>query len=571
MRSRFLHAFAIAASLAVVVSGSGGCDTSVVQCLSEAECHSKGPGFENTTCDAVTKTCVPVTSLVGTCKTNAECIAANANQPAICRKSDRKCVNLQTAECPDFIGGAGTSRISDDNAIVIGYLGLQNAVPFGVEHLRSAKLAQEDFTTSVKGLPSFDGSGAPRPVVILACNEILVGDDGLLTAANHLMKEVQVPIVIGPIDGADITRVRPIADATKTMLLLTSSAGGGPKVPAPLYWGMGGANADFLAGYTIGLDPVIKRLEARGFKQPSEPLRVLMVQENTAEGALVAKYILEHAVFDGVKAVDHDSSTFQIADMGNPIFDPVTTPAPFSYVASHVLPIAYKMKPHIVLHAGGSGAFPIFVIDPIESGWDVATGGAQRPVYYGYSQGIPATLPLVLGGNPTLLGRVYVTDTIQVGGPPDPVRLTTFLARYNQENTDSPLTPGLATQLILNAYDGVYLAEFALTAIGNAPLTGTNAANAMVKMASGGEDVPDDPDTITHSLSTLANGGTLTLNGLGGRFAFNPQTGSCPSATELFCLQYDKATGNVFDVKTGITYDSQTAKQSGTYDTTACP
>ncbi|MGH7285964.1 MAG: hypothetical protein ACRELY_30970, partial [Polyangiaceae bacterium] len=100
---RWIARFLIAATTVWLAAGQEGCsflNTTAVQCLSEAECLGKGPGFANTTCDPVTKTCVTVDAGVGDCNTNADCIAANASAPAICRKSDKKCAVLQSAECP---------------------------------------------------------------------------------------------------------------------------------------------------------------------------------------------------------------------------------------------------------------------------------------------------------------------------------------------------------------------------------------------------------------------------------------------------------------------------------------
>lgn len=565
LRPLVLGAFA---TFAIVMQGA--CSTTAVQCLSESECLSRGAGFENTTCDAATKTCVAVSAITGACKTNAECIAANANQAAICRKSDRKCVVLQTAECPDILAGEGTSRVTDDNALVIGYIGVQNSAAYGVQHLRAARLAQADFTTSVKGIPSFDGSGSSRPVIIVGCNETNVGDDGLLNGAKHLVNDLEVPVIIGPIDSADIGIVRTsLAEPKGVMMLQTNSNGGGPRDPAPLYWGMTGSIEDFLASQVAQIDELAKRAVVRGIKTQNEPLRILLVSENTYAGNLISSYILQHLVFDGKPALEHDASTFRVADMGNPIFDPVTTPAPFSYVAANVLPPAFQLKPHIIIQGGQSGAFPPFVIQAIEDQWKTATNNAPRPLYHSPTPGTPATLPLVLGVHPDVVNRVFVElDTAE--NPPDPVRLAQWLARYNQANLDAQLTTESAQTTILNAYDAVYLAELAMTAVGNAPLTGRNVANAFLKLASGGPDVTDEPASIPNALATLSRGSTLTLNGLGGRFAFDPVTASPPGGSGLFCLKLDPERG-LITKSTGISYSGIQKKQLGTWDNSACP
>ena len=146
----------------VSVFGFGGCsllNTTSVQCLSEAECLAKGPAFANTTCDSVSKTCMQVDAGARSCQHNSDCIAANNNAAAICRKSDYKCAVLQTAECPDFLGTL--DQLKNDNAIVLGMLSGFPTDLISLQYERAVTMAQQDFTTSsgVMGLPSFDGSG----------------------------------------------------------------------------------------------------------------------------------------------------------------------------------------------------------------------------------------------------------------------------------------------------------------------------------------------------------------------------------------------------------------------------
>ena len=108
-----------AATVAYVAPGcSFTTNTTAIQCTSEAECVALGPEFAGTTCDKTTKTCVKVPEDSDLCKTNKECIDLAGGQPAICRKSNHKCVNLLTTECPRVFAQPG--QLLNDDTIVIG-------------------------------------------------------------------------------------------------------------------------------------------------------------------------------------------------------------------------------------------------------------------------------------------------------------------------------------------------------------------------------------------------------------------------------------------------------------------
>ena len=95
-----LTTVAVGASMLAVNEGcSVVVNTTAIQCLSEAECQSRGGGFKNTTCDPQTKTCVPIPILSG-CTKSSDCVAGDAGTGpfTICRKSDGRCIPLRSPE-----------------------------------------------------------------------------------------------------------------------------------------------------------------------------------------------------------------------------------------------------------------------------------------------------------------------------------------------------------------------------------------------------------------------------------------------------------------------------------------
>jgi hypothetical protein len=149
--------------------------------------------------------------------------------------------------------------VANDSAIVLGLITPFGTDLVGVYSERAVKLAQEDFTMSVPGIPSFDGSGMPRPVIFVSCDEFAYGPAGAIRGAQHLVNDLQVPIILGPYSNAMYPVYSEVLLPGGTMELspnfpfdLFYKLGPNPAAPNPLFWRMSsdnGAQAPLLSAF----------------------------------------------------------------------------------------------------------------------------------------------------------------------------------------------------------------------------------------------------------------------------------------------------------------------------------
>src|SRR5438309_2270593 len=73
-------------------------DESSTQCRTQADCWARGGEFLDTTCSAE-RVCLKIQVNKETCTSNAQCAERVGGAPSICRKEDRKCVQITSPEC----------------------------------------------------------------------------------------------------------------------------------------------------------------------------------------------------------------------------------------------------------------------------------------------------------------------------------------------------------------------------------------------------------------------------------------------------------------------------------------
>lgn len=575
--ARLLRRLTTAGGAILLLSGGltgGGCslglNTTAVQCLSEAECVSRGAGFENTTCSPMTKTCVPVDPNAGLCKLNADCV--NAGGPAICRKTDSKCVQLQTAECPTVF--ARPTDILNDKAVIVGAMTPANDAELGAIMEKTIGLVQQDFNTAVPGLPSADGSPGSRPLIFVGCNEFGAGIDGLLRGANHLVKDLQTQVVIGPVDSQNV-----IQTATKVMLpnkilnILPTSAISAlsdlpnPAAPTPLLWRASYSDAG-IAG-TIG-EFVKQVLEpqaiALGIVPAGQPVKVLILAEGSIVGLSAGQKTQAAITFNGKTAAENAAATppnFAFVNFGDQR-DAVNNPDPNAKIASAIAAV-YAFAPHIIIHTSAIiGVTKIFI--PLESLWPA---GVPRPLHVtGLSSWASAPLTGYLASPPGkatgLRKRVFGVRGLSPAL--DPAIVSNWTIRFKTaypEFMNSNINP-----LAYTVFDAAYLAAYSVAAVGSKPLTGPNAAQGLMQLLPPGAPIQASPDDISKALGILGSGQAIDLNGLSGNLNFDPKTGGVGVDTEIYCSSVDLSGTAVGFQSSGFKWDHLTGTGSGTV---ACP
>lgn len=547
-------------------------NTTAVQCLSEAECLERGPAFANTTCSAQTKVCVPVVQNEGLCATNAECIQRNGGTSAICRKRDKKCVVLQTAECP-VVHGKRT-EIENDKTIFIGLIDPASAGELGLVFNKVVQYVQEDLSLQTAGLPSVDGTPGTRPVVFVGCNEFGAGIEGLQRGARHLVDNIGVPAVLGPIDSQNVLQVQaPIFLPNKIMSIAPVSVISAlndlpnPIAPTPLIWRPAISDAALVRVVAPFVDKVLaQRAIDLGIKTAGEPLRVLVLAEGNIPGVALQRRVQEILVFNGKTAVQNSMETpptYSVSNFGD-FNDPTNNPNPSKRITTSLQQV-FAFKPHIIIHSSNILTVPR-VFAPLEALWPASSGPKPLHVSLQSSWIAEATFKL-LANDPTLRTRLFIAST---KAPVGTDRLGTFFLNFKQrfpEFSQVSINP-----LIPNIYDSAYLMIYALAAVGSKPLTGENIAIAMSRLGPPGTETLTEPDQFAAGFGVLAGGGNVDLVGLSGSLDFDTKEGGVVGDSEIRCPTVQ---GGVVTNFQASKYSFSVAKAAAGFDTGAtaldCP
>jgi len=529
----------VAAGIGAIVANQFGCaavtNTTAVQCTSEAECLARGPEFAGTTCDKATKTCVKGTEDQDLCTRNQECIDKAGGAPSICLKATRKCVALTTPECPTVLAKPG--QLLDDNTIVIGMLSAAGATfdsGNGDQMEKAAALAQTDIAKSVRGLPAVDGSSNIRPLVIVSCHEFDGGYPGIIRAANHLAKNVRVPVVIGPIDGANqlaVTSQVFSPSGVLTIIPFRTAVVDVPSAisPTPIVWSLSFTDRQIASSasqlITKDLEP---KLRARGV---TGPIRVAMIVEENALGTTTADVMEGQLTFNGKTAVANATDTpsnYLRVKLGD-FIDAVGNPSPADGAAKAVSAVI-NFKPHIILHSYAPAAAAATFV-PLTLQWP-----ATEPRPYGID---------LISVFPLLAPVVDMIDTFglhgltfsQMGRATDQDRVNQWLVKYKTEYPDITNFAQTESQVVQTWYDAVYYAAYAIAANGNKPLTGANLAATLPRMQPPGQKIRTGTEDLSKAFSVLAGGQGIDVEGLTGDLDLDARRAAPSPDVNITCAE----------------------------------
>lgn len=556
--------------------GAQGCtavtNTTAIQCTSEAECLAKGDEFAGTTCDSVTKTCIKKDVNEGLCTRNQECLDRANGAPAICRKSDKKCIALTTPECPTVLGKQGNLSIADDNAIIIGAMTPAGTVELGTVMEDAISLAQAEIEKGfLKGLPPLPGQTAPRPLVVVACREFQGGLEGLLRGANHLANDVQVPLVIGPVDPANGGLVAGQVFLPKKILnILPTAVTSGlvnlpnPIAPTQLIWRL---NFDDRSVATVTGQFITNQLEpALVAKNGGTPIKVALVAEGNQLGVSSAAQMTKTLRFNGKSALENAADTepkFLSVNFGD-LNDPVGNPNPEAKIST-TLAALRAFKPNIILHA-----YAVFgiqrILFGIEQSWPM--DGTPRPYHIGLTPPWNTFAPLFsfLDAMPFRNGRVFAAQNYTSAAvAPFPVasaQVQAWLQRFNDKFPDLAMSPTPKNQLVWLLYDATYLAAYGITALKDKPVTGENIAQTLGLFNPPGATISTyEAADLTKGFSELQAGRGIDIQGLSGDMNFDVAFAAPNYGLEITCPNV--VNGRVTNMKgSGFHYKNDTQQAS---------
>lgn len=538
---------ALIASLGVA-AGAPGCsfatNETAVQCTSEAECLSLGPAFAGTTCDKATKTCVRVAEDADLCTSNQQCID-QSGLPSICRKRDRKCVPLLSKECPTLLAKAG--QLSDDNTIVVGALTPAAHTELGDVMEAAMSLAQTELSTQVRGLPSpEDGSGPVRPFVIVSCREFNSdGFNGLNRAANHLSKDIGVPLVIGPVDPANANfTMTEVMIPNRTFVILPL---GIPKTlyslstgPTPMMWS---ATATDTATTIAAQEFISKSLEQKiKTERGKTSIKVALMQEDNFFGEGGASNMEQRLRFNGKTVLENlNDNNYLRVNIGN-LIDPVGNPAPAAKVAAAVQAVQ-AFKPDIVIHAYAPAAIPPTFFSLVLD-WPQGTPHAYHiDILTTFS--VFAPLLDIINLIPPLRQQVF---SVANHNPPETQqRIAEFLIRFRAQFPQFRASNTAEGAIVHQWYDSTYMAAYAIVANRAKPLTGENLSATISLLQPPGTLIKTGTQDISKAFGLLNSGQGIDLDGISGTMNLDPRTGApAPDYDiDLTCPALDQASGRI--------------------------
>jgi hypothetical protein len=563
---------------ATVAAIAPGCsfttNTTAIQCASEAECVALGPEFAGTTCDANTKTCIKVPEDSDLCKTNKECIDLAGGQPAICRKSNHKCVNLLSPECPRVMAQPG--QLLNDDTIVVGAITPVAAIELGDVMDEALKLFQAEFTTKVKGLPGLNGSPNVRPLVIVACTEFAggltgSGYDEVVREATHLVKDIGVPVIIGPVDPAHTALVASLVTLQNRTLVIQPTGDNpyvnnlpSPTAPTPIIWSTSPNDRQYVQA---AAELIAKQLEPQLNKDGVAKIKIATVADGTSYGTATAEAVEKLIKFNGKTAAENQTDGNYIRLSLGDSLDKVNNPAPAEQFAK-AQGAVFGFKPNIIIDIYApvtvTGAFY-----PLAFGWGDATQGAPFPYHVDLVATMGAFAPLfdVLSTVVPLQGKVFSfashreADRIQAASE----WVTKFKTAAPQFATS--FTP-FATK-VQQWYDAGYLAAYAIAATGDKPLTGENLGKTIPLLNPPGMSIKVGTEDLPKALGILGSGQGIDLEGLSGNMNLDPADGTLKYDLDVTCPVLDPVTRKIVTFRpSGFYVPAATGQGVGTL---ACP
>jgi len=488
--------------------------------------------------------------VVGECKTNRDCIDKFSAEspgaggefgdsvPAVCLMPEGRCAKLLSEDC-----GTITGDYTSDDAIIIGSL-FSTKGPTAATNLprqQAAALAVEQ-VNSVGGVPAGDTT---RPLVMVSCDE----STNLVRAAEHLVKDLGVPAIVGPNTSQDTLDV-----STKV------TVPGGTVVITPT-----GVASSIAALNDKDLTWLMVPSDVQRAPLMISQLNALETQLEDERGVTTIK--LGIVFRNDALGVGTRTSLNNLVINGKGLTDPINlgqhvTIDPYNGADADQQALVTKylsFVPDLVVLAGTAEAVSKVMV-PLEAGWDDTN---PRPYYVLIdSTKVPELLTAATNNDKGLRARVRGT-----GITPGPSGANTpaeafegfrldYEARYPGSNsTISGLAP---------AHDAAYAIALALAATSDEPPTGKSIAKGLRKLAGGGSKYITLQPKLLPAFQKLTAGAAITAVGSFGVLDWDPDGAVKGGTLEMWCIG-GTAAKPVY-LSSGLQFDIMTQKESGTYN-----
>jgi ABC-type branched-subunit amino acid transport system substrate-binding protein len=493
--------------------------------------------------------------VIGECVTNQDCIDKfTANPPesaaggaggegpvaAVCIKPEQRCAALLSEDC-DVVTGDYTN----DRAIILGSLfstkGAQAAT--NIPRQQAAALAIEQIN-AVGGVPGGETSAEARPLVMVSCDE----STNLVRAAQHLVKDLKVPAIVGPNTSQDTLDVSSKVTVPAGTVVITPTAVASSITSLSdndLTWLMVPSDvqrAPLMLDQINELEATLK--EARS----KETVKLGIVFRNDALG-VGTRTSLNALLLNGKGLTDP-------LNLGNHVEIDGYNGADTDQQALVTKYLTFK--PDIVVLAGTAEAVSKVMV-PLEAQW---TGGdEERPYYLLIDSTKVPELITATTNNESLRLRVRGT-----GITPGPSGKDTPAEAYNGFKIDYDIRYNGATSTISGmgpSHDAAYAIGLALAATKDMPVSGASIATGLRKLASGSNKLTTLGTNLLAAFQKLAAGTGITAVGSFGVLDWDSNGAVKGGTLEMWCIggtpekpAYESS---------GLLFDIMSQTKSGTY------
>jgi hypothetical protein len=442
------------------------------------------------------------------CDTHNDCYEKDPDDFNINPKAcvNQQCVPLITDECPVVLplnDNNNWSMLRSSDAIILGGFAYVHPSAIISTYIQNYDLALTELEGQTGGV--FAGSSKRRKVMMVVCN-FLRGDvqADVLTPAKHLIEDLQVKGIAAQLlieDQEYVFDALGTKDKNNVFFMMT-------RYPDQqlialdddgLVWSMlSGANA-----LSVSIQPLLNNIQTHlknlGTLGASEDLRVTLIKASD-ERMLndIGNFVSENVVFNGDTGVNQVPDAYQAL---------TTTFYPNDMTASQTALVqsVEDFKPHVIIGATAN-EMPRNIMPLLESTWDSATGGQDRPFYLlsplNYNE---STMPTLIGNDATdpngsvAKGKVPLHQRILGFSWPAAVDQSIYNGyqlRFQEQY------PGFSSPGYENYYDAAYYLLYAVAAASQ-PLTGTKIAAGLQRVIDGATQVSVGPSA---AMSTAING-----------------------------------------------------------------
>jgi ABC-type branched-subunit amino acid transport system substrate-binding protein len=489
----------------------------------------------------------------GECVTNQDCIDKFTADPpdigaagaapdgpvaAVCIKPEQRCAALLSEDCNSITGD-----YANDNAIIIGSLfstkGPQAAT--NIPRQQAAALAVEQ-VNAVGGIPAAAGSEEARPLVLVSCDEVT----NLLRAAEHLVKDLKVPAIVGPNTSQDTLEVSSKVTVPNGTVVITPTAVASSITALndkDLTWLMVPSDVQRAP---LMIDQIGELEAAIKLERNKEAVKLGIVFRDDALG-VGTRTSLNDLNLNGKSLGDALNLGNHVEIDGYVGTDPDQQAIVTKYLA---------FKPDIIVLAGTAEAVSKVMI-PLEEQWV----GDERPSYMLIDSTKVPELLTATTNNESLRLRVRGT-----GITPGPAGKNTPAEAYNGFKIDYEVRYEGGTATISGmgpSHDAAYAIGLALAATKDMPVSGASVAAGLRKLAGGPTKLTTLGTNLLSAFQKLAAGSGITAVGSFGVLDWDSDGAVKGGTLEMWCIggTPDKP---VYQ-SSGLLFDIMSQAKSGTY------